>query len=197
LEEDNMRPFGVNVCISGGAEGADLQFGMVAGSKGHTVIHFHFKGHKSNAPKSELVELTNAHLLAADVYLQKANLTMKRKYPTSSNFVNNLLRRNWYQVENSGSCYAVSTIKNGMVQGGTAWATQMFIDKNDGAACDCFVYCQAAGQWFKWEGEWVVIETPPVPSGIWAGVGSRDLKDSGKNAIRTLLGWNKNESNED
>lgn len=183
-----------HICLSGGAEGADLQFGMCAGSAGHTVIHFHFKGHKSSAPQVELVELTTEQLQAADEYVKRANGTLKRRFPTSKGFVNNLLRRNWYQVENSERCYAVATIKNGLVQGGTAWATQMFIDKHYGAACECYVFCQESGKWFKWEGFWNEILLPPVPHGVWTGIGSRELKTNGKEAIRNLLGW-ENEKN--
>jgi hypothetical protein len=188
---------GPNICLSGGAEGADMQFGMCAGFAGHNVIHFHFKGHKSSAPKDELAELSKEQLLAADPHVQQANLTLKRRFPTSKDFVNNLLRRNWYQVESSERCYAVATIKNGVVQGGTSWATQMFMDKYDGGACECYVYCQEAGAWHKWEGFWKIIDEPPVPHGVWTGIGSRELKDNGKKAVRKLLGWTNEKTKSD
>jgi hypothetical protein len=195
MDEDDERmmvSLGPNICLSGGAEGADHVWGCCAGSAGHTVIHFHFKGHKSSAPQIELVELTTQQLQAADEHVNHANITLKRRFPTSKGFTNNLLRRSWYQVENSERCYAVAIIKNGMVQGGTAWATQMFIDKYSGAACECYVFCQDANKWFKWEGFWQEILSPPVPHGVWTGIGLSDIKTNGKETIRKLLGW-KNE----
>lgn len=184
-----MEPFSDNICLSGGADGADLMWGMVAGSRGHSVVHFGFKGHRSQAPKCEIVALTRAQLLEADPFLHTANETLRRKFPTSSDFTNNLLRRNWYQVRDSASCYAISTIKNGVVQGGTSWATAMFIQQNNNDPCPCFVFCQEQSHWFKWEGSWQPIYEPPSPTGIWAGVGSRDLNQIGKLAIRILLNY--------
>lgn len=134
--------------------------------------------------------LNDAQLREADPFCTRANATLCRSFPPRSNFAANLLRRNWYQVRDSNACYAVSTIKNGMVQGGTAWATALFIDKHNGAACACYVFCQEASHWFVWDGTWEQIYEPPPPSGIWAGVGSRELAPNGKLAIRVLLDWN-------
>lgn len=184
----------INICLSGGAEGADLQFGMTAGETGHQVVHFIFDGHHSRAPKNELVVLTADHLKVADEYLVLANKTLKRKWPTRNNFANNLLRRNYYQVAWAGSVYAVSTIEDEMVAGGTAWAVQMYLDRTD-IDHRAYVYDQNLEHWFQWtDGYWGPIEgDPPRPEGIWAGIGTRKLNISGKEAIRKLTGWIKPE----
>lgn len=179
----------VPICLSGGAEGADVQWGMCAGMAGHQVIHWTFRRHRSEAPPSEIVELPRDLLLAADPFVERANLTLKRHFPTNSDFVNSLLRRNWYQVRDADAVYAVSDISKGQVSGGTAWATQMFIDRHEGQPCRAYVFCQKTDRWYAWEGHWKEIDTPPVPDGIWAGVGSRKLLDNGKAAIRSLLGY--------
>lgn len=177
------------ICLSGGAEGADMQWGMCAGKAGHQVYHFIFAGHRSKAPASEHVVLTEDMLRVADPFLAKANETMKRRFPTSNGFVNSLLRRNHYQVRDAGSLYAVSTIgKDGLVSGGTSWAVQMFLDQH-GANSRCYIFDQARLQWFSWQGLWVAIDRPPEPKGIWAGIGSRELTNEGKDAIRELLGY--------
>jgi len=183
-----------DICLSGGADGADLQWGMCSGKAGHIVRHFIFEGHRSKAPKEELVVLTSEQLLEADAALKKANKTLKRSFPTRNNFVNSLFRRNYYQVSWANSVYAVANIENGMVSGGTSWAVQMFIDRFDGKPCPAYVYDQATSVWFSWDGAdkgWnpCVLDHPPKPTGIWAGIGSRDLKDNGKDAIRNLLGY--------
>lgn len=180
-----------NLCLSGGADGADLQFGMCAGKAGHSVVHWSFSGAKSKAPSAEIVILNQEQLNEADPFCLKASKTLKRYFPPKSQYVGNLLRRNWYQVANSGSCYAVSSLDNyGLVEGGTAWATTMFIDKHDANACPCYLFDQKMGYWLEWsDNGWQRIYTPPAPQGIWAGVGSRALNDVGKLAIRVLLGY--------
>lgn len=179
---------GENVCLSGGADGADLQFGMTAGMLGQSVIHWSFARHKSQAPAQEIVILTPEQLVQADPYLVRANKTLKRRIPRNQH-VKNLLSRNWYQVQHAERVYAVAPIEDGMVQGGTAWATQMFIDRYNGAPCECYVFDQITEKWFVWKGDWVEIETPPQPFGIWAGIGSRKLTTAGKNAIRKLMDY--------
>jgi hypothetical protein len=178
-----------NLCLSGGALGADLQWGMCAGMAGHQVIHWSFNGHKTQAPESEVVRIKHDDLIIADPFLEKANITLQRKVPYDKPWVINLLRRNYYQVANSGSVYAVSTIKKNLVQGGTAWATTMFTDLYPETE-SCFCFDQDQEKWFVWTPDaWVEINLPTPPRGIWAGVGTRDLNLAGKNAIRELLGY--------
>lgn len=176
---------------------------MVAGSAGHSVIHWSFNGHKSNAPISETVTLTKAQLKLADQYCARAAPSLRRPWPPRRTYVQNLLRRNWYQVETAQRCYAISlfrldstqriaigeTISDVMVQGGTAWAVQMFIDKHNGQACPCYVFDQNCCYWFEWKGVWTRIYEPPRPAGIYAGVGTRKLNSIGKLAIRVLLDY--------
>jgi len=183
-----------NVCLSGGAEGADLQWGMCAGSAGHQVVHWTFKGHSSKAPKSEISELTEEQLLVADESLTRANLSLKRRFPGSSWFVNALLRRNYYQIKWAESVYAVSKLVKGQVDGGTAWATQMYMDRflcdgEDISKCQLYLFDQVDEKWLTWNGVWQEAEHVPEPSGVWAGIGSRKLTDAGKQAIRDILGY--------
>ena len=180
-----------NVCVSGGADGADLQWGMTAGMAGHSVIHWSFDTHRSNAPPQEIVILTPEQLESADTYCATASITLKRYFPPKSLFVRNLLRRNWFQVAAAERVYAVSTIVDGQVSGGTAWATQMFIDRFGGEPCECFVFDQNTEQWFVWNGIWEPIGSPPKPFGVYAGIGSRKLNNAGKEAIRGLMGYKK------
>jgi hypothetical protein len=136
--------------------------------------------------------LTREQLTDADPFVEHANKTLKRRFPTSSDFVNNLLRRNYYQVAWSQSCYAVSEIgKDQLVKGGTSWAVQMFLDLHPEGKV--YVFDQKRVQWFQWKNGWVPIIAPPAPEGVWAGIGTRELNDAGKAAIRDLMGWKKPE----
>lgn len=179
------------ICLSGGAKGADQQWGMTAGHAGHTVFHFSFPGHRPHVPPSEVVVLTEAQLGEADPHLHRANLTLQRHFPPKSPFAANLLRRNWYQVRDAQAVYAVATLdKDGGVSGGTAWAVQMFLDRHEGRACAAYLFDQASGRWHVWgDAGWTVVDTVPEPDGVWAGIGSRDLLDNGKAAIRDLMGY--------
>lgn len=183
-----------NLCLSGGAVGADLQWGMCAGMAGHLVIHWTFQEavRKVTAPESEIIVLSQDKLNLADTYLMAASSRVKRTFPAGSQYVNNLLRRNWYQVKDAERVYGVSKIDDkGMVDGGTAWAVAMFIDRFQGKPCEAYVYCQDASEWFTWDGFYWIGCEPPKPHGLYAGIGSRDLRDNGKAAIREILGYQK------
>jgi hypothetical protein len=157
---------------------------------GHMVVHFGFKGHRSLAPPSEIVTIPDEELDEANDPCKKASLGLKRYFPPKNMFVRNLLRRNWFQVKYAERVYAVATLSADGVSGGTAWATQMFIDRHKGAPCECYVYDQSSSLWYKWEGVgFMEIDAPPKPHGVWAGIGSRDLRLNGKQAIRSLMDY--------
>jgi hypothetical protein len=194
-EESLLEALTGNICLSGGADGADLHWGMNAGRDGQNVIHWSYEGHKSQAPKQEIVILSEEQLLRADNDLKIASKTLKRSWPGSrSQNVKSLLRRNWYQVRWSDSIYAVSSLRNdGVVNGGTGWAVQMFLDRHKKLgqfqALNAFVFDQEEKQWYQYIGGWKPIDAPPKPEGLWAGVGTRKINHAGKWAIRNLFGW--------
>lgn len=177
-----------DLCLSGGAIGADLQWGSAALLAGHGVIHWSFEKHKlRNVPKEQIdniVFVTQDELDKADELLVTANDFVQRTFPTKSEYVNNLLRRDWLQVRDASSCYAVSEIKDGKVQGGTAWATALFVQKHEFNACPVYVFCQIAESWHEWSGiGWKAIVKPPKPVDIYAGIGTRKIIEIGSNAI--------------
>ncbi|MFA5490055.1 MAG: hypothetical protein WC284_12680 [Candidimonas sp.] len=175
-----------NLCFSGGADGADIEFGNIANHHGHEVIHFSFDGHKS---KSDVIRLYQDELEIADQYVKEANKKIKRSFPTKSKFVNNLLRRNWYQIRWTETVYAIAAIENDIVSGGTSWAVQMYLDraKREQFEPRCFVFDQIKNEWFIGLNEkWFPID-PPIPQGFYTGIGSRKLLPNGKLAIKMLF----------
>ena len=173
-------------CLSGGATGADLVWGRSASLRGDQVTHFSFARHHTVAPVEQLHCLSDALLAEADAPCHLANQSLKRHIPPLSNYVGKLLRRNWFQVRDASSCYAVSSIKNGQVQGGTAYAVQMCIDKP--AACTIYLFDQEECYWLRWdEDHWQRIYEPPAPQGVWAGIGTRRLNYVGRLAIHVLM----------
>lgn len=177
------------ICLSGGALGSDLQWGMCAGKDGQAVFHYTFTNHRSQAPASEQIILDDKQLKEAEPHVKKASVYLGRNYPKRFP-VYHLIHRNYYQVANSDRVYAVTDFdEDGKPTGGTAWAIAMYLLKPD-SKCECYVYSQKKGSWFSYkDGTWVTIEEPPKPHGVWAGIGTRDLKTNGKEAIRALLGY--------
>ncbi|KAF5679382.1 hypothetical protein FHETE_799 [Fusarium heterosporum] len=177
-----------NICLSGGADGADLAWGECAAKIGHEVIHWSFPGHPSKASESHLVRLTDEQLKASDEALQNA-ATVLEKSPPRRPHVARLLRRNYYQVAWSQACYAVSFLQNGtQAPGGTVWATTMFSQLHPENR-QLYLFDQIGEVWLQWNGEsWDSIDMPPRPTGVWAGIGARDLLQSGHDAIRRLMG---------
>jgi hypothetical protein len=87
-----------NICMSGGAEGADLEWGAAAARAGHQVVHWSFAGHRTRAPKEQMVILPEDELRQADAHLAQANRVLRRRFPPASAYALNLLRRDWFQA---------------------------------------------------------------------------------------------------
>lgn len=175
-----------DVCLSGGAEGADIEWGSCAEHIGHKVIHWSFPGHHSMALESQLVRLSDEQLKLGDEALQSAAIALRKSPPRRPNVLR-LLQRNFYQIAWSQACYAVTVIGDDGPAGGTGWAITMFIQSHP-ESHEVYVFDQEKDVWFQYAGgTWKQITCPPRPTGIWAGIGSRELKENGKKAIRGLM----------
>lgn len=175
-----------NMCLSGGAEGADLAWGAAALEAGHGLIHWSFSSHNPKQQKEYVVKLPREQLIIADDLLIETNKYLKRSFPSSSEHVNNLLRRNYFQIKDATSVYAISEIKNDMVQGGTAWACGMFMALHSFQPCPVYVFSQPHDKWFTWSNDWMEINDVPTPTKIYAGVGTRNLTENGLAAIQNI-----------
>jgi hypothetical protein len=180
----------VNICLSGGCGGADTVFGEQAALAGHEVVHWSFGGHHSKCENLRI--LNSQQLMEADEYLKKASKLLKRHYPSRFVYTNNLLRRNYYQIKTTDRIYAVSSLEengSGRVKGGTGWAVAMGIQSQ---VPEIYFFDQECDTWFKhiWWGHtewgWEKFGAPPIPHGIYTGIGTRELNESGKQAIVKL-----------
>lgn len=183
----------INYCQSGGAIGADTLWIEAAKRAGHEYINYVFETHRSSNNEGSKV-LSQQDLNLADPLLCMANKVLKRKFPTKSDHVNNLLRRNYWQVKNTNSVYAVAglDIDTGLVIGGTAWAIEVFKilypDSNE-----IYLYDSRREQWFQWELiKWnkISLEDVTEPSGLWTGIGTRDIDSQGEAAILAVFNRN-------
>lgn len=168
---------------TGGATGADSIFEASALKSGHEVKSYSFKGHKTQSSKP--VILGKKILKIADEKLKKANKTIKRAFPTKNEMVNNLLRRNWQQVDNADYVVAVGPLVNNIVTGGTGWAVQMARDEGK----TVHVFNTTTNQWMTSEnGKKFKKSSAPTLEGNYAGIGSRRITEAGKVAIESLYG---------
>ena len=95
--------------VSGGAEGSDLYWQRIGTKFGMKVKAFSFEAHNTRNSNARVV-LSLEQLKKADEFLHNANRTLKRHFPTGKSFVNNLLRRNWYQVKDTRAVFAVGRV---------------------------------------------------------------------------------------
>jgi hypothetical protein len=177
-----------NICLSGGAAGADYAWALAARSNFHRAIHWSFAGHKT-ADTQDVHVLPVDLLEQADQHLLVANKGMKRRYPTSSEHTNNLLRRNYYQIAYADAVYAVSRLVTDSselkIDGGTAWAAMLYVNRcrKENIIPNLYLFDMTTENWFKWIGYWNILHDLPSPSGVYAGVGSRNITDAGLSAI--------------
>ena len=165
---------------SGGALGADMEWDRMGEKFGIAESkHYYIEGHKTPKGNSPIrIE----DKMEADEKLKAANITLKRTYPTSKEYVNDLLRRNWWQVKNADAIFAISTITNNKVDGGTGWAVHMGIAENK----PVHVFDQKVKKWFTWNGNSFVETAVPVLTKNFAGIGTRKLLAAGVQAIEDV-----------
>lgn len=176
---------------SGGAKGSDMMFEDIAEEFGLKIQAWSFQGHNTESIRNAIV-LTPEQLKVANEFLKAANTKLLRKFPAKSDYINNLLRRNYYQVKDSEVIYAIGNIVNNqhgvpaLVDGGTGWAVQMAIDTGK----PVYVINTANSNDIRWMSYDYVTEkfvalpgedkglshVPALPKNF-AGIGSRVIND--------------------
>ena len=182
------------VCHSGGANGSDTEWGLLAEKHGMAVRAYWYS-EKTPAVRglrpAWSVELTDEQyeegLDACDV----ANRTLRRMAPRYMNpFARHLIARDWMQVKNADAVFAVGAfLRSGIVDGGTGWAVQMAIDDRK----PVFFYNQDELQWYEvrydadGKARFEKRAAAPALTKNFAGVGTRNLSDAGKRAIADVF----------
>lgn len=160
---------------SGGAVGSDSYWGEIGYKYGVKSNHYY---HGVKTPHGN-VEITQQQFEEGKQHVMKANQTLHRR---PEKYLS-LLSRNYQQVRNSDAIFAIGTLKNGIVDGGTGWAVQMAIDDNK----PVFVYDQVRKQWYtNQNGKWSILNETPTLTKNFAGIGTRQLNEFGKRAIRDV-----------
>ncbi len=173
------------ILFSGGAPGAEAEFGACAERHGIEEVNFTFEGHKVVRQRGVRV-LNHEELQAGDVSLEYVSKLMHRRY-TDSPTIRKVLQTLWYQVNNGQEIYVIGAIlEDGTVRGGTGWGAEF------AKLCNkpLFVFDQDKGSWFEWTGSvWEPrqAEAVTITHPHFTGTGTRQMRDNGKAAIETLF----------
>ena len=167
---------------SGGAVGADTAWGDAAEKYGVKVNHYYF-GEKT--PRGN-VKLSHELYAEAEAEAKRAGKHLNRHWANSQG-VKNLLARNWLQVKNADAVFAIGTVgAENHVNGGTGYAVAMGILHNK----PVFLGDNNTGVWSKWDADtksWVKLDSAPVLTPNFAGVGTRELESGGRLAITQVM----------
>ena len=171
------------ILFSGGAQGAEAEFGATAEKSGIEEVNFTFEGHKMARTRG-IRMLNHEELKKGDVSLTYVSSLMKRQYPNAP-VIRKVLQTIWYQVNSGQEVYVVGRIMDdGTVRGGTGWGAEFAKICNK----PLFVFDQEKDRWFAWEEDhWVERETPVIGHRHFTGTGTRFLEENGRRAITDLL----------
>jgi hypothetical protein len=172
------------ILFSGGAQGAEAEFGAAAEKSGIEEVNFTFEGHKMSRTRG-IRMLNHEELKKGDVSLTYVSSLMKRQYPNAP-VIRKVLQTIWYQVNSGQEVYVIGRIMDdGTVRGGTGWGAEFAKICNK----PLFVFDQEKDRWFAWEEDhWVERETPKIGHQHFTGTGTRFLEENGRRAIADLFG---------
>jgi hypothetical protein len=171
---------------SGGCEGADMEWDRIGREHGFNN-HKHYRPSDLKRASAEVKQLIETDVFAAASALQR---------PTEEFPGKDLVRRNWFQANGADAIFAISRIVQPfdkdkgfsnltgkqIVAGGTAWACEMAIQMGK----PVHVFDIIKGFWFYWNGTEFKPELIPILTQNYAGIGSRNLTDSARQAIKLV-----------
>lgn len=169
--------------FSGGAQGAEAEFGRQAELHGVQEINFTFEGHRIERTRGVRV-LTPEELTKKDVSLAYVSKLLSRKFSNGPQ-IRQVLRTIMHQIDAGLEVFVVGVIQDdGTVKGGTGWGAEFAKICNK----PLHVFCQEKAAWFAWEGEaWVPAPAPVITQTHFTGTGTRFLEASGQKAIADLF----------
>lgn len=184
------------VCHSGGAVGSDTEWEVIGQEFGVKTRAYSYKTPKHESVNK--VEISESDYKEGVEEINKANKWLNRygihKYM-------NLLARNWAQVKYSDEVIAIGYIvrkgeknpkgyynkgKHDMVDGGTGYACQMAINNQR----PVYVFDQIRDKWFRWSYSslcYMECKCPKITHQNFAGIGTREIKPNGIQAIREVF----------
>ncbi len=145
------------ILFSGGARGAEAQFGASAERLGIEEVNFTFDGHQLARTRGIRV-LNHEELQKGDVSLSYVSRLMHRAYAQTPTF-RKILQSIWYQINSGQEIYVVGKIQEDTtVKGGTGWGAEF------AKLCNkpLFVFDQEKDGWFAWKEERWGVRVPSL-----------------------------------
>jgi hypothetical protein len=173
------------ILFSGGAQGAESEFGACAERFGIEEVNFSFDGHKPTRTRGLRV-LNHEELHMGEVSLTYVSKLMSRRYPDTPTF-RKILQSIWYQINHGQEIYVIGSIQpDQTVRGGTGWGAEFA----KLCAKPLFVFDQDKAEWFEWAGDkWEPrrgSDEPVITHMHFTGTGSRVLTPPARTAINAL-----------
>ena len=169
--------------FSGGAQGAEAEFGRQAERYGVQEVNFTFEGHRIERARGIRV-LTQEELAKKDVSLTYVSRLLSRKFSNGPQ-IRMVLRTIMHQVDAGLEVFVIGSIQEGgTVKGGTGWGAEF------AKLCNkpLYVFCQQKNAWFTWENDaWTSVAAPTITQIHFTGTGTRFLEDAGRAAIDDLF----------
>ena len=169
--------------FSGGAQGAEAEFGRQAERYGVQEVNFTFEGHRIDRTRGIRV-LTNEELVKKDVSLTYVSKLLDRKFSNGPQ-IRMVLRTIMHQVDAGLEVFVIGTIQDdGTVTGGTGWGAEFAKICNK----PLYVFCQNKASWFTWQIDaWMAIQPPVITQTHFTGTGTRFPNEAGRQAIAELF----------
>ena len=173
------------ILYSGGAGGAEAEFGANAERLGIDEVNFSFEGHNHVRDRGLRI-LNHEELLSGDISLAYVSKLMNRRYSEGPAF-RKVLQTIWHQINNGQEVFVIGEIlEDNTVKGGTGWGAEF------AKLCNkpLHVFDQIRASWYTWSGaEWIAAEgtdEPIIQHIHFTGTGSRHLSEAGVQAIGGL-----------
>ena len=169
--------------FSGGAQGAEAEFGRQAERYGVQEVNFTFEGHRIDRTRGIRV-LTSEELEKKDVSLTYVSKIMNRQY-TRAPLFRKVLQSICWQVAAGQEVFVVGAIlPDGTAKGGTGWGAEFAKICNK----PLWVFDQEKNTWFRWEKEaWAETANPVISTAHFTATGTRFLEDTGRAAVESLF----------
>jgi hypothetical protein len=174
------------ILFSGGAAGAEAEFGACAERHGIEEVNFTFEGHPIVRHRGVRM-LNHEELQNGDVSLEYVSRILHRRYADAPT-IRKILQTIWYQVKNGQEIYVIGAIlEDGTVRGGTGWGAEF------AKLCNkpLHVFDQEKDAWFTWTAaEWKkrdASDLPRITHMHFTGTGTRTIRHNGKQAIEELF----------
>ncbi len=169
--------------FSGGANGAETEFGVLAEQYGVQEVNYSFEGHQHERVRGLRV-LTPEELARKDVSLAYVSRLLGRRF-SDAPMMRKVLQTIMYQVDAGLEVFVIGAVQSdGTVKGGTGWGAEFAKICNK----PLFVFDQGKDGWFTWTDDlWRPVAEPVVSQAHFTGTGTRFIEANGKQALAGLF----------